>query len=226
MTNPVRYWAMAAMALGLASCSTPLFMEDAVIGPSYKPTNVFTNEVALPNSLHRVAIFPMTDSVGPSTGSSVGEAGREAMEPILRSELAKRKSFEWVSATPEQLKQWTGKLSLGAEEKMPPLLLKQARESLGCDAVLFVRLTNYRPYKPPVIGWSMKLVDCKDARIWWAVDEVFDAGNGMVSNAARRYYQGEIHQAKPLSDSQSIFSSPRRFGQYTLDAVLSTMPAR
>jgi hypothetical protein len=168
----------------------------------------------------------MTETVGSAAGSSIGEAGREAMEPILRSELAKRKSFEWVSATPEQMKQWTGRLALSAEEKIPPQLLKQARESLGCDAVLFVRLTVYRPYKPPEIGWSMKLIDCKDARIWWAFDDVFDSGNGLVSNAARRYYQAEIRQSKPLSDSQSIFSSPRRFGQYSLDAVISTMPSR
>ena len=222
MTKPVRYCLVAAMSLLMAACNTPLFVEDAVIGPSYKPTNVYTNSASLPDSLHRVAILPMTDSVG----SSLGESGREAMEPILRSELAKRRSFEWVSATPEQMKQWAGKPFLSAEEKIPPQLLKQAKESLGCDAVLFVRLTNYRPYKPPTIGWSMKMVDCKDSRIWWAIDEVFDAGNGSVSNAARRYYQGEIHQSKPLSDSQSIFSSPRRFGQYTIDAVVSTMPSR
>lgn len=222
MSKPVRYLLMAAMALAMAACDTPLFVEDAVVGPSYKPSNVFTNSASIPDSLHRVAIFPMTDSVG----SSMGEAGREAMEPILRSELAKRKSFEWVMATPGQIKQWTGKLSINAEEKLPPQLLKQVRESLGCDAVLFTRLTNYQPYKPPTIGWSMKLVDCKDNRIWWAVDELFDAGNGPVANAARRYYQGEIRQAKPLSDSQSIFSSPRRFGQYTLDAVIATMPSR
>lgn len=222
MRKPAQYFLIAAMAMMMAACSTPLFVEDAVIGPSYKPSNVFTNSAPLPDSVHRVAVFPMTDSVG----SSMGEAGREAMEPILRSELAKRKSFEWVAATPQQLTQWAGKPSINAEEQLPPQLLKQVRESLGCDAVLFVRLTNYQPYRPPVIGWSMKLVDCKDSRIWWAVDELFDAGNGPVANAARRYYQSEMHQAKPLSDSQSIFSSPRRFGQYTLDAVVATMPSR
>jgi hypothetical protein len=222
MTKPVRYCLVAGLSLLLTACSTPLFVEDAVIGPSYNPSNFSTNSAPLPEGLHRVAVLPMTDSVG----SSLGESGRETMEPILRAELAKRKSFEWVSATAEQMKQWAGKPSLSAEEKIPPQLLKQAKDSLGCDGVLFVRLTNYKPYKPPLIGWSMKLVDCKDARIWWAIDEVFDAGDGAVANAARRYYQREIRQPKPMSDSQSIFSSPRRFGQYTLDAVVSTMPSR
>ena len=210
-----------ALSVGLTGCQSFL-PEDTVIGPSYKPANVFCLSPQLPNSVRRVAILPIT-ALLPGTDA---EAGQEALQPVLLGELGKSRAFEVVSVTPDQLKQWTGRATWTAEELLPPNLLKTIRESLGCQAVLFTRLTHYRPYKPPAVGWNIKLVDCQDARIWWSIDEVFDAGNPPVANAARRYYQQYFQAGQTLPDSQTILNSPSRFGQYTLSAALATLPAR
>jgi hypothetical protein len=156
----------------------------------------------------------------------VYESGRETLDPVLMGELIKTKTCEWTAVTPEQLLNLTGRSRWSAEDALPTNIVKTIREAVGCDAILFTRMTQYRPYPPIAIGWSLKMIECKESQVIWSVDEMFDAGDGTVANAARRYYQENLHQPEPLSDSRSILASPRRFGQYTMHAVLSTLPER
>ncbi len=209
------------LLLGLAGCSSFL-PEDTVIGPGYRPANYFRLAPVFPDSLRRVAVLP----ISASTQRSDPEAGRDDFQPLLLGELGKTRIFEVIPISADQLHQWAGQTSLRAEDRIPPDLLKTIHEATGCQAVLFTCLTHYQPYKPPAVGWNMKLVDCADARIWWSVDETFDAGNPTVANAARRYYKNTFESGQPLPDSQSIFNSPGRFAQYSLAAALGTLPQR
>jgi hypothetical protein len=122
--------------------------------------------------------------------------------------------------------QWTGRESWRAEEPLPRNFLQKIRESAACEAILFARLTAYRAYPPPATGWSMKLVDSVDGKVWWSVDEVFDSAEPAVVASARRYSQQHIQTGGAAPDPQAILQSPTRFGQYTLSAVLATMPGR
>ena len=91
-------------------------------------------------------------------------------------------------------------------------------------------LAGHRPVSssnPPLaVGWSLKLVDARQRRIVWAVDEVFDAGKPAVASSARGYYARSIYEQATLRDSNGILGSPRWFGQYAAAAALETLPAR
>ena len=74
-----------------------------------------------------------------------------------------------------------------------------------------------------------KLVDTTDGQIWWAADEVFDTANPKVVNSARRHQLAhqKYNVGNPLlADSKTVLMSPRRLGQYTVDALFSTLPER
>ncbi|MBM3823951.1 MAG: hypothetical protein FJ404_13890 [Verrucomicrobia bacterium] len=71
----------------------------------------------------------------------------------------------------------------------------------------------------------MKLVDTRDHRIWWAADEIFDAGRPEVSNAARQFAKKHISQST-ADDSIAILASPTRFARYTLHSLFETLPTR
>jgi len=193
-----------------------------VIGPGYQPSNVYYRQPTLPAQLRRVAVLPMTIA----KDDSQLEAGREALERIFWDELAKTKHFELVSVSTAQLRLWTGRPSWSAEERLPAGLFGRLKDETGCDAALFCQLTSYRAYPPLAVGWKLKLVDTAPSPIVWAADELFDAGNPAVANAARRYCQGQLRSDRPLADSHGILSSPRQFGQYSLNALLATFPAR
>ena len=97
--------------------------------------------------MRRVAVLPL--SASDSTESL--EAGMDALEPILQSELGKSERFEIVPVSREQLRHWTGQPSWRMDEALPAELLQRVRAETGCDGVLFSQLTVYQAYPP---WWS------------------------------------------------------------------------
>jgi len=221
-------------ALTTAGCHVfpPLPNTVQDMGPRYKPSNFYLRTNALPDQIKRVALLPLVTP----TATAFLKAGTETLGPLLCAELEKCKRFEVIPVTPEQLRQWTGRSGWRADEPLPPDFFERVSEATGCDAILFCQLTRYAPYQPLAVGWKFSLVanpppgpasaqEMKD-KILWCADEVLDAGEPGVSNAARDYYGQHLRNEAPSADASTILSSPTRFGQYTLAALLETMPGR
>jgi len=219
-----RGWAWLAPGLGaallLAGCDTPRIK----LPPEarYKPSNVFSKGLSMDPEVKRVAILPMT-TLQPTEAF---QAGVDSLQPLLHAELEKAKRFEMIVVTPEQLQNWTGQRVWRADEQLPPDFFDRIREETGCQGVFFDQLTRYQPYQPVAVGWKMTLVFNKEHQIYWAADELFDAGDEAVANSARSYESDHIVTQSPLPDPNAILSSPSRFGQYTLHALLTTLPKR
>ena len=211
-----------ALAVALANgCATSAYMGSPV-GPVYHPTNVYRQAAKFPPQIRRVAVLPV--SVEERDGQA--EAGREQLQTVLFGELGKTKVFEAVFVSPEQLLRWTGAETWKADAQLPPSLFEHLQDNLGCGGVLFSHLRPYHAYRPLVIGWNFKLVDLKERSILWSADEVFDANEKDVARAAQHYYSTHSGGGPFLDDPSSILGSPRRFTQYTLGALLATLPER
>jgi hypothetical protein len=196
---------------------------DMVVGPAYEPTNIHLATPKLPADVRRVAMLPLNvDTTNPDA-----VAVQETLGSILSQELSRAARFQVIQITARQLEQLTGRSTWNAEDKLPPNLFAALRAETGCDAVLFSRLTQFQPYPPLVIGWSLQLVSAGvESQILWTVDEVFDASRADVVNGARRFQQAQPQASPALADSRSIMNSPRRFGHYTMSLVLATLPSR
>lgn len=205
--------------LGVGCQSTKVALMDPILGPSYQPGNVFLVRSNLPPTFRRVAVLPLI------TGRN-RSAEAEMLEPVLLAELAKAKRFELVTVRPEDLRAWTGRETWSVQEELPEDLLATIAERAGCDGVLFPDLSQFRAYPPMLMGWRLALVDAKSANVLWSVDEVFDAGDSAVVNGARRYSNQHLRNQPALEDSRSILLSPTRFGSYTAQTVLATLPGR
>jgi len=212
---------LASFVPWLAGCKS-IGAAEVVVGPSYHPENVHRTSEQLPREIRRVAVLPMTSD----DGQPGLDEGREILQPILVDELGKLKRFELVQVTPDQLRHFTGRRMWAAEEKLPYNFFGLINEELGCDAVLFCRLTRFSAYPPLAVGWNMKLIVCRQPQIQWAADEIFDAGESTVVNAARRYQAASEQLPRALADSRSILQSPGRFGRYAASRLLATLPAR
>jgi hypothetical protein len=222
------------MAVLCAGCHIfpPLPTKVQDMGPRYRPTNIYRRANALPPQIRRVAVLPIV-----TFGStSFLQAGIETLSPLLYSELEKCKRFEVIPVSPDQLRQWTGKPGWRTDEPLPPDFFGRVSDATGCDAIMFCQLTRFQPYQPLAVGWKFSLVanlpmgslTVKEMRdkVLWVADEVLDGGEPGVSNAARDYYGQHLHNEAPAADDTTILSSPARFGQYTLAALLETLPAR
>jgi hypothetical protein len=210
-------------------------------GQDVKSQNVFTSSPILPKDLKRVVVLPLAFK---EPRADLG-SGCEMLEPVLQTELIKTKKFEVIPASPEMLRNLTGRLSWTGAEILPTDFFGSLQRVYGCDAVLFCQLTAFRAYAPLAVGWRMKLVDVRTQKIIWAADEVFDAIEPAVAKDAEQFekQQQNIHgetksllktllkiaDREPLSaldDQWAILNSPRYFGQYSAVKLLQTLPER
>jgi len=230
----LRLLCCAAAAVLSAGCHVlpPLPNTVQDMGPRYRPSNIYRPTNALPSQIKRVAVLPL---ITPGSTAFL-QAGIETLSPLLYAELEKCKRFEVIPISSEQLRQWTGRTGWRADEPLPPDFFARVSDATGCDAILFCQLTRFEPYQPLAVGWKFSLVanpppgplslqNVRD-KILWSADEVLDAGEPGVSNAARDYYGQHLRNEAPSADATTILSSPVRFGQYTLAALLDTMPGR
>lgn len=201
-------------------CAEPI--DDEITGPSFRPTNFHHEPAPRLAQIRRVLVLPLTLTDEASTS----DAGRLTLQPIIAAELGKTKQFELIHLTRAQLQQWTGRPEWTAENPIAPETLGRLREETAAEAVLFSRLTHYRPYPPLAVGWNLKLVSLHDARILWAIDEVFDAGDPTVATAARHYYRQHHADSSSLADSRSMLISPGRFARYAAHATFASLPVR
>jgi hypothetical protein len=223
-TNALRSICAAMLATGILSltgCVIPPSLADTTTS-SYVPSNVHRDQASLPSYVRRVAVLPLTAL----TDEASVEFGRDTLEPILWGELGRSRQFELVTVSPEELRLLTGRSGWTGEEKLPIDFFDTLKDKLAVDAVLFSRLTQYRAYEPLAVGWRLKLLDAEVPRVLWAVDEVFDAQVAEVAAAARRFAREHPDTAASLRDPQGVLTSPRRFGQYTVSAIVGTMPGR
>ncbi len=192
------------------------------MGPDFVPKNVFKEADKLPPTFRRVIVLPLSYNEAEKDAL----AGKEVLEPILQAELTKQSKMELVFLKPEQLRLWTGRDRWDFQEPLPHDLLRIMREKANAEGILFSHLTHYVPYPPIKVGWRFKLTTATDGDVLWSADEIFDGGDETVSNSARRYAKSHLNKGPVLADSRSILLSPSSFGQYSIAALLDTIPAR
>jgi hypothetical protein len=212
----------AVMLCGLlAGCAvgTP---KDLVRFKHYEPQNVFVDGAALPKNIRRVVVLPL---VCDERDMNLDQ-GRAKLEPVLLSELVKTKKFEVVASDEAILKDRTARVDWTGEDVLPPEFFSVLRESSGCDAVLFSRLTVFRPYPPLAVGWRIRLVDAQTGKTIWAADEVFDGGEVAVENGARLHQLTRERSPGGAPSEWFVQNSPAKFGQYAAARLFATLPPR
>lgn len=208
-----------ACVLLLAGCET---MRSGSRGPVYQPSNVHRAADQLSPGLRRVVMLPLAVTAPAADPDMV----RQSLEPILLAELGKLARFEIQVVQPELLQRWTGRSRWTAADALPTDFFQRLRQETGCDGIIFAQVTAYRAYPPIVLGWHLQLVDVEGPNIWWAVDEVFDAGEPVVAESARRYHLAHATTPRSMTDPGAILNSPSRFGRYTANALVATCPGR
>lgn len=145
-------------------------------------------------------------AVAPATNLS----GQEQVDPVLQADLL----FE-------QLQTVRGVTALPVNRTVDVFVAMQIRQvetfeqaqqvcqALGADALVVPTVTIHDPYNPPKFGASLTLFHASGAR--QAVG-MFDAANGTVRDALRRYAQGRFDPQGPLGEREYLLSMPRYCG--------------
>lgn len=220
---PLRWFEIFGLAalLLLAGCATPQ-AAPPLLTRAYRPRNVFAWGSTLPPQVRRVALLPMACD----RDNAEMLVGRDALEPILRAELAKLRRFELAPVSAQKLQARFGYAGWDCEDALPQGLFSWLSGECGCDAVLFARLTTFRAYAPLAVGWRLRLVDVRTSATLWEGDEVFDGAEPAVQAGARHYQLAQLQDGLHCPDPWVIGNSPRQFGQYAAAQLLATLPGR
>ena len=190
-------------------------------GKEWEPANIFWRSEPMPIDMRRLAILP----IATEQNDSILEEGRKNLADILGTELRKTAYFDFVNVSEADLERWSGRGAWKLSDELPETLLDEIRIRTGCDALLFVELSGYRPYAPVSMGWKLTIVDAMEHHIWWSVDETADSGRQDVARGAKRYFKENLSESNNKTIGLSL-KSPRRFGQYVLNKLVGTMPPR
>lgn len=212
-----RWFAAAALGL-LTSCVAPPANDGVRMGPFFQPTN-FTGERQLPATVRRVVLLPIAGgSVAPAESAA-------ALDPVFIAELQRKNRFEVVTLTRADCLQRFQAEEFPSVGPLPASLMNRLQQEFGADAVMFVDLTVFKPYRPLSIGVRAKLATIEDnVRLIWTFDNVYSAATPSVANAARAHFLESDGGRIPADLTPSVLQSPGRFASYVAASAFSTLP--
>lgn len=215
-----RIFCGAALAIisVLAGCMNPPAHDSARVGPFFRPTNQ-VGEPQLPANLHRVVVLPAAvGSVAPP------ESGAE-LDPIFITALQQTNRFEIVAINRDECARKFHVGEFSSTAALPHDFLAVLKREYAADAVLFIDVTVYKPYRPLAIGVRAKLATLEDAvRLLWTFDNVFSAADPAVANAARHFFLKSDRADVPADFTQGVLQSPSRFARYVAAEMFATLP--
>jgi len=202
----------------LTSCMVPPVNDSARVGPFFKAKN-HTGDPQLPATLRRVVLLPIAGgSVAPAESSA-------ALDPVFSAGLQKENRFEVVALTrADCLRRFQAEefLSTG---NLPHDFMAKLRREYGADAVMFIDLTSFKPYRPMILGVRAKLATLGDeVRLVWSFDNIFSAADPTVANSARHHFIAGEHSEVPADLTPAVLQSPSQFAAYAAAEMFATLP--
>ena len=79
---------------------------------------------------------------------------------------------------------------------------------LGVDAILVGTVTSYKPYPHMAVGLKMKLIDLRDGRAVWAIEQVWDTADRVTEERIEKYFERQMRSGfSPLGEQLAVLSS-------------------
>jgi hypothetical protein len=211
----VRGLAILSLAT-LAGCMAPAINDPARIGPFYTPTN-FVGERSL-GGVRRVVVLPVYG------GSLASEETVALYDPIFAEALQQQHRFEVVRLTRDDCRRKFRVSEFSSVAALPHDFMGAIRREFAADAVLFVDITVFRPYRPMALGFRAKLATVEATRLIWSFDDTFSTDNPTVANGARHFSLTADRGDVPADLTHGVLQSPARFAGYAAATMFATLP--
>jgi hypothetical protein len=205
-----------ALLTVLPGCMAPAFNDPARLGPFFTPVN----HVGAPSlgGLRRVVVLPICG------GALAPLETVDALDPVFVAALQRQNRFEVVALSREDCRRKFHAEEFSSAAALPHDFLDAVRREFAADAVLFVDVTVFSPYRPLALGLRAKLATLDGTRLLWTFDNVFSADDAAVANSARHFYLGSDRGGVPADLSPGVLQSPVRFAAYAAATMFATLP--
>jgi hypothetical protein len=204
-----------ALVASLGGCASPSVSDPARTGPFFTPAN-HSADASL-GDIRRVIVLPIWVGEGTS-----GETAA-ALDPVFLTALQQEKRFEVVTLTRAECRRRYGVEALSAATLLPHDLFQSLKREYAADAVLFIDLTSYHPYKPITLGLRGKLAVLDDSRLVWTFDNVYSSEAPAAANSARNFFL-DRDRSVPADLTRTALQSPSKFASYAAASMFATLP--
>jgi hypothetical protein len=185
---------------------------------SYKPEKLsnhyYVDKEAIKRDISRVAFLEMDNETGyPEISSQVTDQ--------LYSELQKQQAFS-VNVISKEDPRWV-KMQLEDKRSYNIDEISMIYENLNQDALLFGKVTEYSPYPHLVIGFRLKLISLKDARLLWGFEQIWDSSDNTTGDRIKKYIQTRMSSDEEALKSELMTVSTRQFLKFAAYEAASTL---
>jgi hypothetical protein len=165
-------------------------------------------------TIGRVAIVELqNDSSYPQISSDITGSLYQALQKrqVFGLTLIRRNDSAWRS------------LQLEADATYSLEQLSAIREALKCDGVLLGSVTEYRPYPHMTVGLRLRLLDLRDGKLVWGLEQIWDSADKTTEERIKNYFKSEKRDGfAPLHDKLAAVS-PLEFIKFVSYEVAGTL---
>ncbi len=165
--------------------------------------------------MRRVLVLPVA-------GERIDEGLRADMTRALLAELGALGRFRAIGLPPGA-QDWKALYPTERRGRLDTKVVVELGRRYGADGILLVRVTSFRPYKPPVLGLAAALVSVHTGAILWSAETVHDASLREVELDLRDYYGRVLAPAGDLHGFEFVELSPRAYARYVLHRLVSSL---
>ena len=101
--------------------------------------------------------------------------------------------------------------------------LRQIRDALRVDAVLVGDITTYKPYPHMKMGVYLRLLDLKNGRLVWSVDDTWDAQQKDIEKRIEYYFHKNVGDQYDPVDWRLATVSPIMFQKFVAYEISQTL---
>lgn len=159
---------------------------------------------------------------------AINLSGQQQVDPLLQADMLfeQVQTVRGVTALPvNRTVEVLVALQIGQIQSMEQA--QQVCQVLGADALVVPTVSIYDPYNPPKFGATLTVFRAPSPL---QATGMFDAANGSVRDALRRYAQGRFDPQGSLGEREYLLSMPRYCGfayhQLLEDLVRQLAPSR
>ena len=139
----------------------------------------------------------------------------------LAEELQKKQIFGLDTIYPTDPK-WKN-ADLGDASRYSAKQLSEFRANLKADALLFGKITHYRPYPRNSVGLKLQLVDCRTGQLLWAIDQVWDSTDAAVEKRIESFFKKQMRSGYDPMKWKLTMLSPRIYNKFIAYEISETM---
>ncbi|KAA3595694.1 MAG: hypothetical protein D8M57_02860 [Candidatus Scalindua sp. AMX11] len=99
----------------------------------------------------------------------------------------------------------------------------EARKRYKVDAIIFGKITQYRPYDPPILGIKIGMFSTVTGNVLWSSDAIFDSSEASVVQLIKRYHKNNFQKRQSLYDWKIILLSMKRYAQFVAHHIIATL---